>query len=248
VNITTQTLSQLLAQSPIASFGDATATIGGLSTSFFGGGMGGLGLAKPINLAHNLQPGQPLSSAIGETLGRAFPDAATRIAISPALKLGYQDAGQYQSMDQYSQYIQHLSNSIMGTDGYFGVHFSSHNNTIDVWDGTQALYAGQIDALDLIGQPTWIDYLKVNIKTVMRSDIHLGGTITLPPTLMTIQPEAAYIGGSSPQRTNLSFQGTFVVTKVIHIGDFRNPDSANWTTNIEATVQGAPSDQMTGDL
>jgi hypothetical protein len=27
--------------------------------------------------------------------------------------------------------------------------------------------------------------------------------------------------------------------KILHIGDFRNPDGANWSTNIEANITGA---------
>jgi hypothetical protein len=29
--------------------------------------------------------------------------------------------------------------------------------------------------------------------------------------------------------------------KILHIGDFRNPDGANWSTNIEANITGAVS-------
>jgi len=223
---------------PASVFGAATSVANGIATSLFGGGGGGMGLIQPLNLIHNLQPNQPLSSAIQETLSRAFPYANIRILISPMLKLPYQDAGIYQSMEQYSQYINQLSHKILGTGSYMGVHMSSKDNTINVWDGTTPVSTTNIDAVDLIGQPTWIDWLKISVKTAMRADMDVGGKLTLPPTLMTISPNLQGSGGSI-QRTNTSFTGEFTITKVLHIGDFRSPDSANWSTNFEAALPGS---------
>lgn len=229
---------------PFANFGDASSTSGGRVTSLFGGGIGGLALIKPANLIHDLKPGQSLSSAIQQTLSKAYPGANVNVAINGGLKLSYQDAGMYQNLDQYSAYIQKLSNSILGANGYLGVHMSSHDNTIDVWDGTTPISAGVVSIYDLIGQPTWIDLFKISVKTVMRSDLHIGGTLTLPPTLINTTPEAI-IGGTPEQKTSISFTGTFIITKVLHVGDFRNPDGSSWSSNYEAMVQGHTEEEAT---
>lgn len=228
--------------SPMPTFGAATAEIGGVINSLFGGGGGGLSLIKPVNLIHNMQPGQTLASAMQETLSRAFPQAKTVVQISPNIKLGYQDSGVYQSVDQYSQYVHKLSQSVLGTDGYLGVQISSKDNTIHVWDGTSPVSDCNVDALDLIGQPTWVDWFTVSVKTVMRADLDVGGVIYLPPTLYTLTAAGAPMAGMSIQRTNDSFSGPFIIKRIVHIGDFRSPDSANWSTNIEAWAPQPPGD------
>jgi hypothetical protein len=96
-------------------------------------------VSKPLNVIHNMKPNQLLSDAIRETLQRAFPNAKLDINISPNLKLAYQDAGMYQSLQQYAGYIKQLSHSILGgggPGGYAGVHIVSDGSSIKVLDYT----------------------------------------------------------------------------------------------------------------
>jgi hypothetical protein len=226
-------------------FAAASASIGGMFTSMFGGGTGGFGLVQPMNLVHNLQPNQWLGSAIQETMSRAFPHSKLNLQISPNLKLGNQDAGVYQNMEQYAHYIQKLSNSILGTSNYLGIRFTSHDNTNDVWDGTVPLGSGVISYLDLVGQPTWIDPTTISVKCVMRSDLHNGMQLTLPPGILVTLNEGSQIPGASVQRTNIAVTGSFTILKVMHIGDFRNPDGGGWTTNYEAIIPGTGDQNAT---
>ena len=206
---------------------------GGQLANYIGGGFAGL--TRPLNLIHNLLPNMPLSSAIQETLNRALPGVPVNMAIHPSLKLGYQDAGMYQSLQQYAGFIKNLSNSIMGSKNYGGVRMTSNGTGIDVWDGTTSLGTGDVTALDLIGQPVWVNRYQVSVKVVMRADLKPGMDFTIPPnTLMTLGPGAIQIG-TSEQRTNISIPGTFKIDKVLHIGAFRNPDGNNWCTIYEAT-------------
>jgi hypothetical protein len=217
-------------------FGAATSFSGGFASSMFGGGI--KGLQAPLNLIHNMAPNMPLRGAIQETLSKAFPRGGANVLISGALKLPYQDAGMYQNLQQYAQYINNLSQSLGGIKKYPGVQFSAHTNTINVWDTTSTLGRGIIEVIDLIGQPTWIDQNMINIKTVLRGDIHCGMTVTLPPTLLALSQGAIIPGApGSVQKTNVSFTGTFVVWRVLHIGDFRNPDGAGWSSNFECLLQ-----------
>jgi hypothetical protein len=69
--------------------------------------------------------------------------------------------------------------------------------------------------------------------------------ITLPPTLVGVTSDAVIPGGAaSEQRSVTSFSGTFLVTRVLHLGDYRNPDGAGWSTNYEAVVQDATTGQI----
>jgi hypothetical protein len=192
----------------------------------------------PLNLIHNLMPNVPLKNAVQETLSRAFPKASINMLISSALKLAYQDAGMYQSMPQYAKYVNKLSQSILGPNKYLGINFSANSNKLNVWDGTQPVSTGDISYLDLIGQPTWIDMFQVNIKVVLRAGLQIGSHLTLPPTLMTTGA-GSFAPNVPEQKKNLAFSGDFIVTRVLHIGDFRNPDGSSWCTNYEATFQGA---------
>jgi hypothetical protein len=217
-------------------FGSATTTSGGMTASMFGGGLDGL--QAPLNLIHNLQPNASLSSAIKETLSKAFPNGKPNVQISDALKLPYQDAGMYQNLQQYASYIKNLSHSVLGIKDYTGVNFSSHSNVIDVWDITKNIAYGQIDVIDLIGQPTWIDLQTVSVKTILRGDLHVGSDTTIPSTLINIAADAVYPASPSFQKTHITLPGKYRVIKVLHIGDFRNPDGAGWSTNFELLYLG----------
>jgi hypothetical protein len=221
--------------------GAATYEVGGIVASFFGGGNVSP-LAAPINLIHNALPNIPLSSAITETLSRAYPRANVRVLVSAALKLAYQDAGIYQTMEQYAGYLNKLSQSILGTSGYLGVHISFDGNNINVWDGTLPVSNGDISYLELIGQPTWIGPVSINVKVVLRGGVPVGSEIILPDTLTGFGGPDAMLpmgaGGSDP-RTNVTLPGAYLVTKVLHVGDFRNPDGGSWSTNYEAISRNA---------
>jgi hypothetical protein len=220
--------------------GAASVNVNGIISSFLGGGFPGL--TQPINLIHNMLPNVPLSSAIQQTLSTAFPGLPLNIAISPLLKLAYQDAGVYQSIHQYASYILPLSKTILGSKNYLGVHISVDNNTVHVWDGTVPQGFTNIRAIDLIGQPTWVDKNVIEIKVVMRAGLKLGGTVTIPPgTLTSVTPNSVIPLGSQ-QRTNLTMEGiTGTISKITHVGDFRNPDGNYWCTIIRALVPNPPA-------
>lgn len=236
------------ASSVASSLGDASVTAGGLTSSLFGGGGGGFSLIKPLNLIHNMMPQMEMKSAIQQTLSTAFPSAGVNVLIKSGLQRGYQDAGMYQNMEQYASYIQKAANSIAGTKNYMGPIFSSFDNTIHVLDGTQSISSGEISILDLIGQPTWIDWNKVSIKCCLRADLHVGSVGTLPQTLYGITSDAVLPTPTAPQRSNSAIAGSFWISKVVHIGDFRNPDGSSWSTNYEALVQSAVSGGVLGFL
>jgi len=222
--------------------GPATSQVGGMVGSFFGGGSFAP-LSAPINMIHNMLPNMPMSSAIQQTLSTAFPQANVNVVISDALKLMYQDAGMYQSVEQYAGYIQKLSQSIMGSKQYPGVQLTSYNQTLTATDFTKTIGTSDINYLELIGQPTWLTIVTISVKVVLRGGLHISWGCTLPQTLVGFSGADAFAGGPAPdQRTHITLPGDYVVTRVLHIGDFRNPDGAAWSTNYEMiTTASVPS-------
>jgi hypothetical protein len=43
----------------------------------------------------------------------------------------------------------------------------------------------------------------------------------------------------SPKSGSVSFQGTFSIQHVLHIGAFRNPDGSSWCTILDCDTSGA---------
>ncbi len=220
----------------LGSLGSGTSSFGGIVSSLVGAGVPGL--TQPLNLIHNMMENMPLSGAIAQTLSTAFPQLAAKIAISPMLKLNYQDAGVYQNIQQYAAYILNLSRSILGAKNYLGVHVAVDKNKAIIYDGTIPLASGTVDAIDLIGQPTWIDYNIIEVKVVMRSGFMIGGKITIPPgTLINFAGPGSVIQNNTQQRIHVTMEGiTGTIIKINHIGDFRNPDGNYWCTVIRATT------------
>ena len=224
-------------------------------SSTTGGSKGGLGGPTDVkNIVHNMPSGTPLSTAIKNALSVAFPGASLNINISPKLVLNYPDWGFHQSLEQYGNYLKALSHSILGTpntSGYAGVAVAVQGNNIKVHDGTVKGSAIAIKYEDLIGQPTWIDLNTVQVTTVLRGDISptgSGGTtqITLPQTLTTMTEQGASAslanGGFTGLNGNLlTFQGTWDVQSVRHIGRFRDPDWSAWCSIIEAIQSNSSS-------
>ena len=218
--------------------GPAFSQFGGIVNSLFGGG-GTNPLSQPLNIVHNMMPNMQMSQAIQQTLSKVFPQANLDIRISPMLKLAYQDAGMYQSIEQVSQLWRKLSQSILGSTKYPGVHLASIDNTIRVLDFSQPFSNQPISYMELVGQPTWIGPYTISVKIVLRGGLNVGDDITLPDTLVGFGGADSMVPGQPDQRTHVSLPGTYRIMKILHIGDLRNPDGANWTTNIEAMTQGS---------
>lgn len=191
---------------------------------------------NPLNIVLNWRAGTPMADALAATLKTAFPNAIQKIAISPRLVLGHDQPGYYQTLSQLAEVIFNLSHSIITDASYGGVTIGYDGVTLTVKDGTTEVPATVIAFKDLIGQPTWIDFNKVSVKTVMRGDLSLNDVVTLPRDAIF-----ATTAASSPQFRNdpknqVSFSGNYVITSVHHWGNFRQPDAASWNTTFEMVV------------
>ena len=181
---------------------------------------------KPVNIVHNQPAGMPMASALQSALATAFPKLTPKVSISPNLILSNDEKGFYGTLTQYAGYIKALSQKILGSATYPGVMIAQQGKNIVAFDGTQPASATKtISFQDLIGQPTWYGLNQVSLKTVMRGDINLGDTVTLPQTIATVQ------ASSAPQfRQNSGFQGSFMVQQARHVGRFRQATGDAWAS------------------
>jgi hypothetical protein len=103
------------------------------------------------------------------------------------------------------------------------------NGEITVHDGTGMPATKQIQFVDLVGEPSWISTYTISVKVVMRGDLRVSDKITLPPT-----PVITTFAAQQGIPGKLTFDGTFTIQSLRHIGSSRNPDGNAWVTVFEA--------------
>jgi len=184
-------------------------------------------LDAPANLVLTWRKGQKLSDAIKATLALAYPTYTASINISDKLVLAQDEPGYYQTLVQFAAYVKQVSQSIAGA----GVDIMVKDGAFTVSDGSVAATPKDIAFTDLIGQPSWTGLQTIQFKTVMRADINPLDYIKMPKA-QTTQSQQSY----SQYRQSSTFQGTYLVKSVRHVGNFRQPDANAWATNIEAIV------------
>lgn len=208
----------------------------------------------PANLVWQWSGEQPFTQAVVNTLSVAYPKYKIVGATLPNLvwSSGQADTGYFASLQQFAQYINALSQKIIGglipdPSKYPGVSIVLQNNTISLQDGSTITAAKQIQYVDLIGQPTWGDTNQVQVTCRMRGDVNPGDYVRLPnvPGLSSIgqgitspasqsqyfnvQPQSIF----SNQDSGSIFTGTFQVTQVRHVGKSRQPDPLAWVTTLD---------------
>jgi hypothetical protein len=187
---------------------------------------------NPVNFPFSWPAGTPLSTAIAQTLAIAMPGVTQQISISPKLALNYAVTGWYQSAQQFADFINEISTTLIGGN-YNGVTITTNGQTVSAFDGTQA--ASSVKAIafqDLIGQPTWVGPGTISVKTVLRADIHVGDTISIPPSLVTVTSQAASFLALADKT---AFSGTYYVSQAEHFGNFRQADAESWSTSYQVT-------------
>ena len=199
---------------------------------------GGASISNPANIVVNWPKGTKMADAVQQTLQTAYPGYTVNINISDLLVLGEDEVSQHWTLLQLGQYLYDTSKSINTDPTYAGVNISLSGTTITVQDGTTLPTAIAIRFEDMIGQPTWIGPGQVQVSLVMRSDITVGATLTFPQTQQTLS-EAQM--GTQPQDKSAFSTGTFSVTAVRSVGNFRHPDGLNWITVVNAISAPLPA-------
>jgi hypothetical protein len=187
----------------------------------------------PGNIVLNWSANTPLSTALNQCLSVAFPGVPLSINISPTLVLSHDEIGFYASLDGLAQTL----DGITKAQGH-QVFITLQNGSIQVFDDTYVPVPVQIQFVDLIGQPTWINPNIMQVKLIMRADIQVGGRIIMPqgmqsaPGLITTRAESL----PSSLKYKTSFQGAFTIVELRQLGNFRSPDGASWSTVVNCQV------------
>lgn len=194
----------------------------------------------PSDVSINWPEGGKMSDAIRQALTTAFPSYTININIKDNLVQPGDKPGILSTIGQIAQWAKENSKSIIGQN-YLGIQITFDGMTINVSDGSQQKSPKSIAFTDLIGQPTWVEPLKVSAAVVMRADIKQADLVTLPPTAVTTaQAGAPRIGDSLTKQSSI-FQGTFFVNSVHHVGSSRSPDGRYWATMLELSSQASGS-------
>lgn len=190
---------------------------------------------NPGNFIVNWQPGQTLADALAVTLAAAYP-GYSRIMNIRSYVTNAPRVTHYHTLSQLARWVK----SITTTPNSTGVDISLLNSgRILVADGSVKTTAVQLDFTDLVGQPKWFDPETMQFTTVMRADIQVGSSVLMPVVLQNapgiVQTAAAAL--PSNLKYNISFRGKFVIMAVRHVGNFRDPDGAQWVTVFQAAAQ-----------
>lgn len=194
------------------------------------------------NFAFNWPAGMPLAEAIKSTLATVYPYLIIDTSsISPNLVLPQAQTGQYQTLQQFAQFLKELSKFISPptSDGsaYSGVEMVFSGLMLKVIDnsappGTPKL----IDFKDLVGQPTWNSPLSFQFNCVLRGDLNIGDYVQMPVTQFTSIPSSL-----SRFRSNSVFQGIGQIIGegacIRHVGNYRQPDGQSWITTVNCVVK-----------
>ena len=184
----------------------------------------GFSATAPGPFFFNWKKGTHLSVAVQNVLQQAFPAyTAPSINISSSLVFTEDQTFYYETLTQFSKWVNAVSKIIVTTPNYPGVSIGLKPNQVVVFDGSQQTTARQIAFNDLIGQMTWIGPQSLNMKTVMRGDIGIGDYVKLPPGQI-----ATTAASLSSYRQGSVFQGVFQVTEIRHVGNYRDPSADSW--------------------
>ncbi len=196
------------------------------------------------NIVFDWALGSLMSGAIEASLTAAFGAAySVKMNMSPDITATFHQYGHYDTLQQFADAMQQISTdlgaSIYGVT-YQGVSIFVNGTTIYVSDdqGASTPKVIQLAFQDLIGQPTWIDSLTVNFKTVLRADIQLDAQVQFPPGVSApyalTAPSAA--APNAPVSSRTAFQGTFSVREAHHFANSRQADPESWATAYNAVA------------
>lgn len=200
---------------------------------------GGATQSQPASLSFLWRKGQPLGSVIEQTLKIAYPKLTAKVNVSPNLILTQDEPGAYQTLQQFSTYVNSVSKGIIGGT-YPGVSVTLKNDVLTVFDGTQTDSQNPVVEIleqDIIGQPTWLTSATISVSTVMRADISCGTQIKLPA--VAAAQAASTAASQSNARSSLAFQGTWTVMYARHVGNSRAPRAQDWISTFQAVTSTA---------
>jgi hypothetical protein len=191
-------------------------------------------IQNPGNMVVNWKAGATLGDSLKQTLATAYPNTPLSINVSSDLVNSHDIQHYCATLDQLGEFINQF------TTGKFKnpVTMAAQQGMITVSDTTYTPNTVQLDFTDLIGQPTWIDVKKIQVKTVLRSDITIGSIVRMPQGLQNAPGFVTTSAAAMPSQVKYksTFEGNFVIYEVRHIGSFRSSDAGSWATIFNCLV------------
>lgn len=199
---------------------------------------------NPTNIILNWKQGQLLSDALTQTFATALPNIPLEINISPSLVLTNDEIGFYPNFEGLAQHLKDVTKA----QGH-PVIIAYQAGKIMIADDTYNPPSIPVNFNDLVGQSTWIDVETMQVKTIMRGDITITSQINMPqgitnsPGFIITQPislQNVMSGGLisvsqlAQAKNQSTFQNSFNVTEMRHLGNYRSPDGAQWVTIMNA--------------
>jgi hypothetical protein len=196
----------------------------------------------PISIA--VKSGQSLGEAIAISLNQAYSAGNNMLVnfdvnISDSLILTKAFTANYSNLQSFNKAMNDLSKTIITDANYLGVAITMTPTAIVVMDGYGPPTAPplQLEYVDFIGQPTWIDANTMQIKMVMRGDLpNVGGTVLLPTINNQPMPVLNILQSNPLSRQGTTFTGSATINSIRHVGSSRSPSSDAWVTIVELLV------------
>ena len=184
------------------------------------------------NLSLYGKAGTPLSTAIRNAFNIAFPKQDVVIDISSNLVL-QQDMNQSvcHSLEDFTYVVSQEAIRQMKSahPNYQGIKIGWKGTTLLVSDKVtpQGSKVVNITAAQLLGSPVWSTTGELQVTCPMRSDIQLLDTIKLPQTPTQQTAAGPVAAGIDPA---LTFDGSYQVIEIRHLGLSRSADALSWAT------------------
>jgi hypothetical protein len=201
------------------------------------------GYVDTFNGGGNWPSGQPLAAALETYLKTAMPGYTfVTPTLNPNLVFPYEQPLAYSTFESFAKWIKQYSKASIG-GAYPGVDMRIDGTNIVAYDNTIPTTSSNsaqdtkttptiriidLQFIDLVGQPIWIDLKTIQFKCPMRADIKLGDVVKMPVGYFGIAPNSS----STPwnYRDKSAQSGYFQILEVHHLGNYRQPDGNSWVT------------------
>ena len=191
---------------------------------------------NPGNFVLDWKQGTSLADALKQTLSVAYPNMPVTVNISPNINASSDQTHFCGTLDEMAQFIGDFTEDTFKNR----IEIAIQAGKVTAFDKTYQPAPIQLNFLDFIGQPTWIDSNIIQIKTVMRADLQLGSIVMMPQGLQNAPGIITTTGASLPSSNKYksTFTGSFTVTELRHIGNFRSSDAGSWATVFNMVTNG----------
>jgi hypothetical protein len=194
----------------------------------------------PMNMVFSVKKGGDIAQAMQQTLQTGMP----QYSVGGSMPAGYtakEDMlSYYTSLEEFAFDMRRLTQRLKNDPAAIGIGIAIYNKAFSLSDGSSPTAAGTVNYEDLIGQPTWIGPNTLQTKLVMRGDLQVQKTLTLPKTLVTNTAAAApSFNSSSSSANSLTFQGSSTIDTMRFVGNFRQADAASWVTIVNSHTSGS---------